>query len=152
MYLAVAMKKCILFLLIIVFAKSAYSQVQFETLTWQQALGKAREENKMIFIDVYTTWCSYCKQMDAHIFPIKEIGDYHNAHFINLQIDAERGDGLAIRNSYRLLGFPTFLYLDPQGAVVRKTAGYQNKEQLLYNSMAAYTQFTKPAADTLAKQ
>ena len=146
------MKKFIFFLLIIFFTNTSYSQIQFEQLTWQQALGKAREENKMIFVDVYTTWCSYCKQMDAHIFPIKEVGDYHNEHFINLKIDAERGDGLVIRNSYRLLGFPTFLYLDSQGNVVRKVAGYQSKEQLLYNSMAALSQFTKPATDTLAKQ
>ena len=147
------MKRNIILLFLIFFSsKTLYSQVQFQSLTWQQALGKARQENKMIFIDVYTTWCSYCKQMDAHIFPMKEIGDYHNEHFINLQIDAERGDGLTIRNSYRLLGFPTFLYLDAQGNVVRKTAGYQTKEQLLYNSMAAFTQFVKPATDTLAKQ
>lgn len=148
-----SMKKLIVLLLpAFLLAKTSYSQVQFETLTWQQALGKARQENKMIFIDVYTTWCSYCKQMDAHIFPMKEVGDYHNEHFINLKIDAERGDGLVIRNSYRFLGFPTFLYLDPQGAVVRKTSGYQSREQLLYNSMAAVTQFTRPATDTLAKQ
>ena len=146
------MKKFIFVLLIVFFTNTSYSQIQFEQLTWQQALGKAREENKMIFVDVYTTWCSYCKQMDAHIFPIKEVGDYHNEHFINLKIDAERGDGLVIRNSYRLLGFPTFLYLDSQGNVVRKVAGYQSKEQLLYNSMAVLSQFTRPATDTLAKQ
>jgi thioredoxin-related protein len=146
------MKK-LLFLSIISFIiNSAYSQIHFEALSWQQALGKAREENKMIFIDVYTGWCSYCKQMDAHIFPMKAVGDYHNEHFINLKIDAERGDGLIIRNNYRLLGFPTFLYLDPAGRVVRKTAGYQTKEQLLYNSMSAFTQFAKPAGDSLAKQ
>jgi len=146
------MKKFIFFLLIVFFTNTSYSQIQFDPISWQQALGKAREENKMIFVDVYTTWCSYCKQMDAHIFPIKEVGDYHNEHFINLKIDAERGDGLVIRNSYRLLGFPTFLYLDSQGNVVRKVAGYQSKEQLLYNSMAALSQFTRPAADTLVKQ
>ncbi|TKK72003.1 thioredoxin family protein [Ilyomonas limi] len=133
-------------------ANSSYSQIHFEPLSWQQALGKAREENKMIFIDVYTTWCSYCKQMDAHIFSMKAVGEYHNEHFINLRIDAERGDGIAIRNSYRLLGFPTFLYLDPQGTVIRKTAGYQNKEQLLYNSQLAFSLFTKPSVDSLAKQ
>ena len=138
--------------MVIFFAKTSYSQIQFEQLTWQQALGKAREENKMIFLDVYTTWCSYCKQMDAHIFPMKEVGDYHNTHFINLKIDAERGDGLVIRNSYRLLGFPTFLYLDSQGNVVRKVAGYQNKDQLLYNSQLALSLFEKPPTDTLAKQ
>lgn len=147
------MKKIILLLLaIFLLGKASYSQTQFDTLTWQQALGKAREENKMIFVDVYTTWCSYCKQMDAHIFPIKEVGDYHNAHFINLKIDAERGDGIFIRNSYRLLGFPTFIYLDPQGNVVKKIAGYQNKDQLLYNSQAAFMQYSKPSVDTLAKQ
>ena len=147
------MKKLILFLFIVVLSvTSAYSQIHFEQLSWQQALGKARQENKMIFIDVYATWCTYCRQMDATIFPLQEVGEYQNEHFINLKYDVLKADGIAIRNSYRLLGFPTFLYLDPQGMVVKKTAGYQSKEQLLQNSQTAFSLLAKPVTDSLGKQ
>src|SRR3954463_206889 len=147
------MKKLSIFLAVIfLLVGKSYSQIHFEPLSWQQALGKARQENKMIFIDVYATWCTYCRQMDANTFSLPEVGDYHNEHFINLKYDVLRGDGIAIRNSYRLLGFPTFLYLDPQGFVVKKTAGYQSKEQLLQNSQAALSLLTKPFTDSLAKK
>lgn len=146
------MKQLIIFLFIVIsFVTSAFSQIHFEQLSWQQALGKARQENKMIFIDVYATWCTYCRQMDANIFQLPEVGDYHNQHFINLRYDVLRTDGIAIRNSYRLLGFPTFLYLDPQGMVLKKTVGYQSKELLLQNSQAAFSLLTKPVTDSLAK-
>jgi thiol:disulfide interchange protein len=147
------MKKPIIFLFIVILSvTSAYSQIHFEQLSWQQALGKARQENKMIFIDVYATWCTYCRQMDANIFLLPEVGEYLNEHFINLKYDVLKADGVAIRNSYRLLGFPTFLYLDPQGMVVKKTVGYQSKEQLLQNSQAAFSLLAKHAADSLGKQ
>jgi thiol:disulfide interchange protein len=147
------MKKLILFLFIVILSvTSAYSQIHFEQLSWQQALGKARQENKMIFIDVYATWCTYCRQMDANIFPLPEVGEYQNEHFLNLRYDVLKADGIAIRNSYRLLGFPTFLYLDPQGMVVKKTAGYQSKEQLLQNSQSAFSLLAKPFTDSLGKQ
>jgi thiol:disulfide interchange protein len=147
------MKKLIFFLgIVFLLVNRSYSQVHFEPLSWQQALGKARQENKMIFIDVYTTWCTYCRQMDANIFSLPEVGNFHNEHFINLRYDALKADGIAIRNGYRLLGFPTFLYLDPQGMVVKKTAGYQSKELLLQNSQMAFSLLAKPSADTLAKQ
>ena len=147
------MKKLIIFLFIVILSvTSAYSQIHFEQLSWQQALGKARQENKMIFIDVYATWCIYCRQMEANIFPLPEVGEYQNEHFINLKYDVLKADGIAIRNSYRLLGFPTFLYLDPQGMVVKKTAGYQSKEQLLQNSQTAFLLLAKPVTDSLGKQ
>lgn len=145
-------KPVILFAVTFLIVSTSYSQVHFEPLSWQQALGKARQENKMIFIDVYTTWCTYCRQMDASTFSLPEVGDFHNEHFINLRYDALKADGIAIRNSYRLLGFPTLLYLDPQGMVVKKTAGYQSKELLLENSQMAFSLLNKPSADTLAKQ
>lgn len=146
------MKKVIILLSVVFFlVDTSYGQIHFESLSWQQALGKARQENKMIFIDVYATWCTYCRQMDATTFLQPEVGDYHNEHFINLRYDALKTDGIAIRNSYRLLGFPTFLYLDPQGMVVKKTVGYQSKEQLLQNSQTALAQLTNPSIDTINK-
>jgi len=35
--------------------------IQFFKGTFQQALAKAKKENKMIMMDCYTTWCGPCK-------------------------------------------------------------------------------------------
>lgn len=132
------MKKVIILFIVSLLSLKIYSQaIRFEQLSLQQAFVKARLENKLIFIDVYTSWCGYCKQMDQNVFSSKEVGDFYNNHFINLKYDAQKGDGITIRRSYTLLGFPTFLYLDFNGRVVKKTAGYQEKDAFLQNADAA---------------
>ncbi len=133
-------------------AGKLFSQVHFEQLSWQQALGKARDENKMMFIEVYTTWCTYCRQMDATVFSQPQVGNYQNEHFINLKFDALKADGITIRKSYAVLAIPSFLYLDPGGMLVKKVIGYQSEEQLLQISQTALAQFVKHAGDTLAKK
>ena len=44
--------------------------IQFEhNTTWQAVLDKAKQENKYIFVDAFTTWCGPCKMMAKNIFP-----------------------------------------------------------------------------------
>ena len=125
-------------------AVNANSQlVHFEPLSWQQALGKARKENKMLFIEMFTTWCTYCRQMEQTVFPKAEVGSFYNQHFINVRYDAQKWDGVQIHKSYALPGFPAFLYLDPNGLLVLKTAGFQNKELFIKNADSAITLLQK---------
>ena len=119
-------------------AKADSQSVHFATLSWPNALAKARSENKMLFIEMYTTWCTYCKQMEQNVFPSEEAGNYYNEHFINIRYDALQSDGIQIRKNYALLGFPTFLYLDPNGLAILKTAGYQEKEKFIHNGDSAF--------------
>ena len=37
--------------------------VKFEDLTFKEALAKAKAENKLVFMDCYTSWCGPCKKM-----------------------------------------------------------------------------------------
>ena len=145
------MQKIILFLLLsLFFTSQADSQpVRFEQLSWQQALGKASKENKMLFVEMYTTWCTYCRQMEQNVFSTEEAGDFYNQHFINVRYDAQKSDGIQIRKSYALLGFPTFLYLDSKGLVVRKTAGYQSKEIFISNGDSAFILLQKKKSNLL---
>ncbi len=60
--------------------------INFENGTsWQALLKLAKAENKYIFVDCYATWCGPCRFMAEHIFPQKEVGEYFNAHFINVR-------------------------------------------------------------------
>ena len=61
--------------------------------TWQEVLKQAKEQNKMIFMDCYTVWCGPCKVLAKEIFSQKKVGDFFNAHFVNVKYDMEKGDG-----------------------------------------------------------
>ncbi|MDQ2721558.1 MAG: thioredoxin domain-containing protein [Bacteroidota bacterium] len=56
--------------------------IKFEHgITWSQVLAKAKTENKYIFVDCYTTWCGPCKQMDATVFPVEDVGNFFNKFY-----------------------------------------------------------------------
>jgi len=120
------MKKVIVLSLMVVFfacTSSAQTGIQFEKGAFKAALEKAKKEKKYLFVDVYTTWCPPCKYMSDKVFTQKSVGDYFNATFVNVKIDAERGEGPAIIRRYRVEGFPTFLLLDGDGNLVGKMVG-----------------------------
>ncbi len=91
----------------------------------------------MMFVEVYTNWCVYCKQMEQTVFTKKEVGDFYNEHFINVRYNAQQQDGISIRKSYALLGLPMFLYLNANGISVLKTVGYQEKQTFIHNGDSA---------------
>ena len=43
-----------------------------EGLSWETVLQKAKQENKYIFMDCYTTWCGPCKMLAKNVFPREE--------------------------------------------------------------------------------
>lgn len=105
--------------------------IQFQKLSFQEALNKAKKENKLIFLDAYTDWCGPCKEMEKNIFPQKEVGDLFNANFINLQIDMEKGEGPGLMKRYPINAFPTFLLIDGDGKEVHRLVGYHETKPFL---------------------
>ena len=56
------MKKISTLIAFIVCCMMAFGQgVHFEDLTLDEALAKAKAENKLVFMDCYTSWCGHCK-------------------------------------------------------------------------------------------
>jgi thiol:disulfide interchange protein len=44
----------------------AFDFVQSDNLA--SVLKRAESENKLVFVDIYTTWCLPCKMMDQNVF------------------------------------------------------------------------------------
>lgn len=110
--------------------------VRFEEgLTWQQAVAKARQQNKYIFVDAYATWCGPCKKMEKEVFPLRNVGDFMNARFLSVrvQMDTTKNDAQpvkawykdarALKDQYHVTVFPTFLFFSPDGNIVHQHVG-----------------------------
>lgn len=89
----------------------------------QDAFAQAKSENKLIFIDAYASWCGPCKMMAAKVFPLQAVGDYYNAHFVNLKLDMEAKENIEIAKKYEVKAYPTYLFLNSDGEVVHRALG-----------------------------
>lgn len=99
--------------------------------SWEEALNAAEKENKIIFVDCYTTWCGPCKRMARDVFPNKEVGDFYNEHFINVKMDMEKGEGPAFGKKYPVGAYPTLYYIKPDGEVITAQRGARAAKDFL---------------------
>ncbi|MCG8580992.1 MAG: thioredoxin family protein [Bacteroidales bacterium] len=113
--------------------------IQFEKGQLSEVLQKAKSENKIVFVDVYTTWCGPCKQMSKNIFPLKEVGDFYNTHFISYKLDAENVSyhGPQLAEKYEVKGYPAYLFLNGDGELIYKSGGAMPVETFLKIGRAA---------------
>lgn len=107
-------------------------------LSWAQIIEKAKNQNKYIFVDAYTTWCAPCRLMDQEIFPQESVGVFFNQNFINVkvQIDLTKNDNEEIKSwyeqakvfekDYQINQYPTFLIFNSNGELASKVIGGNN--------------------------
>ena len=128
------MRKCKLFcwMIAVILPLSSFAQgVDFKELTMQEALALAGKEKKMIFIDFYTTWCGPCKMMSSEVFTQDQVGEYFNRTFVNLKVDAEKGEGVELAKKYQVKAYPTFVVLRADGTEVYRTAGARPADEFV---------------------
>ncbi len=122
----------IVFLFFIALSATVQAQgIEFFHGTWQEALAKAKAEEKLIFVDAYASWCGPCKRMAKETFPDPKVGEYFNANFLCLKIDMEKGENAEFAGKYPVNSYPTLMFIDYSGKIVMKEIGAKNVEQLL---------------------
>jgi thiol-disulfide isomerase/thioredoxin len=98
-------------------------EIKFETASFEEVKAKAKKENKLIFVDAYTTWCGPCKWMAKSVFTNDTVADFFNANFIATKIDMEKGEGIEFRKKYQVFCFPNLLFINGDGEVVHRRGG-----------------------------
>src|SRR3954471_13635384 len=97
------MKRISIFLTVIFLASAALAQnrsIEFDHGTFAELLARAKKENKMIYIDCYTSWCGPCKWMAKNVFTNDTVADFYNNNFVNAKIDMEKGEGIELAQKY----------------------------------------------------
>jgi thioredoxin-related protein len=126
------MKRILLLLMII--SSAVYAQnngVLFEKYPLSVSLLKARNENKLVFVDCCTAWCGPCKAMAKDVFTIDTVGAFFNKNFVNVQLDMEKGEGKPAAVKYHIEAYPSFLLLDGDGNLVYKFVGAMGAKEFV---------------------
>lgn len=109
----------------------AQQGVNFEHLSFDEALAKARAEKKMVFVDCYTKWCGPCKMMTDKVFPQEKAGDFFNSRFVCLKLDMEQGEGIELREKWQVKAYPSFFIIRPDGKILHNFVGGFDLDELI---------------------
>lgn len=121
--------------------------IKFEkNLVWKTIQEKAKKENKLIFIDVYASWCGPCKQMDKYVYTDNSLGSFVNDRFVSVKVQMDTNtyneekmlqNARVVYANYRIDGYPTFLFLNSNGELVYKDLGYKGIEDFFTTARTA---------------
>ena len=121
-------------------------------MSFEQAAAICPQSPKKIFIDTYTSWCGWCKKMEASTFQDTAVIRYMNDHYYAVKLDAETKDTihfdgkifvykpenkaneLAVALLNGKMSFPTTIYLDEDLNLINIVPGYMDPktaEQIL---------------------
>ena len=125
------MKKIVLAVFMAAMALSLSAQINFREGGFAEALEAAKSENKLVFMDCYTSWCGPCKLMASKEFVQEKAGEYFNPRFVSVKIDMEKGEGVELRKRYDVNAYPTLLVLNVKGELLCRHAGYLSVDELI---------------------
>ncbi len=134
--------------------KTEYKKNSDGSLTWlsiDEAAGLKNTDNKLYFVDVYTSWCKWCKVMDQQTFTDPEVIKFLDEQFHVIKFNAEQTDivnwngteyiykpggrrgvhGLAPALLKGRLSYPSFAVLDKDRNPIKVIVGFKKPDQLL---------------------
>ena len=132
-------------------ALSQVDQIDWVSVdTLDNVLKDSANNNKHIFIDVYTDWCGWCKRMDATTFSDPEVAKLMNKYFIPVKFDAEQKETIKLgSNEYKFvdngkrgynelaaalmqnkMSYPTIVLLNEKVQMIQPVPGYRSAKDI----------------------
>ncbi|HZY10255.1 MAG TPA: DUF255 domain-containing protein [Bacteroidota bacterium] len=116
-------------------------KVEIQWMSFDSGLAAAKKLDKKIIVSVYTTWCGWCKRMDRDVFTDQRVAVYLNENYVTVKLNAESdatatykgktGSEKTLARSFRVTGYPTTLFFEPDGELITSVSGYFSADKLL---------------------
>ncbi len=123
---------------------------------WEEGVKEAHNSGKFLLVDIYTTWCGWCKRMDCSVYIHPRVQELLAAQFVPVKLNAESETVIANganhyteRECAKLLdvhSYPTILVFDTNFKLVARLNGYQDSDKfiqfLLYIGNKQYERYS----------
>jgi len=107
---------------------------------WNEGYPLGDKVDKIIMVDIYTSWCGWCKRLDHDTYSNPDVIDMLSKDFITIKLNPEEKDikylldkqelsGGALVNALTnggTSGYPTIVFIYPKKKEVFFKAGYQD--------------------------
>ncbi len=115
---------------------SVKAQDKIEWMKFEEAVKANDFSPKMLFVDVYTDWCGWCKKMDKDTFTDLKVINYINANFYAVKLNAEETkrtfnfmgkeyNEAQMAAAMRVRSYPNFVIIDSTLQNITKMPGYR---------------------------
>jgi hypothetical protein len=94
----------------------------------ERGLAQAKESNRKVIVDFWTSWCGPCKSLDDWIWSDAEVAAVLHTGYVGVKLDGDLEKTLTTR--FHVMGYPTLLVLDASGKEIRRF-GYMSSKQML---------------------
>lgn len=118
-------------------ALPAAAQIVFFEGTYEEALKKAQQEKKEVFVDFYAEWCGPCKVMAKEVFTQPEVAAYFNERFVCVQIDVEADVNKKVAARFKVEALPTLAFIGRNDKELRRVTGMTDEDALLHEARIA---------------
>ena len=97
------------------------------------AQSAAREDGRLIFVDLWADWCSWCKKLEEEVFSTPTFQDFAK-NFVLLRVNTEdEGEGARLQADFGIVSLPTTLLLDANLVKVGELQGFAPTEPYIQN-------------------
>lgn len=155
------LKKIVLLCVIATFAAHVQAQTpaKINWIGFEAAMKLNSANPKPIIVDMYTSWCGFCRKLDAETFSDPRIIQFINDNYYAVKFDAETSDSIRYKDSvyYNVrigalnedgtpakgkshslaetllsgrMAYPTLVYMVPDKDIVAPVPGYVTPEKI----------------------
>ncbi len=127
------MKKLIFILLLALGSSAAQGQVKFETRSTDAVREMAVKTGKLVFIDLYASWCPPCRMMERQVFSRKDVGEFMEQRFVAAKYDTDKPTGRELLKKYGNGAIPLYLVFNTDGDLLGRIQGAADAETFMDN-------------------
>jgi thiol:disulfide interchange protein DsbD len=99
------------------------------TRDYEGALAKAKTDKKLLVVDVWAEWCAACRELDEKTWPDPGVSDWIAQNAVAVRLDTFKNRKDLVR-TLKIVGYPTVLVMDGDGAVLRRREGFQDPTEM----------------------